>query len=509
MAQGTITDAPANFVRTGSSFDTSPDANFTGVSSTLATDHLWETGWWFRIPGDASETVFGPPSVPGVIAGDTSTHTWTDVAARGLFSAVETGVVKNTGGPGGYVRLTMAITNLSAVNPLAIEVFNMTDIDVNGATNDVGSLLAANNHIRVVDGANTAEYKGLGAKAFLVRGFGATDVATELSDANVDDFANTGLPFGPGDFTGGYQYSLSIPPSGTRSVTVIIAVNSSHVKGDLNSDTLPDLVFRNVNTNSNLVWFMDGVTRTSSAAITPDPAASDWRIVGVDDFDSAAAPGTGPDGKQDLALINLTTRNVEFWLMDGANRPGAAVPLTGPVLSSGWDLSATGDFNRDGFPDIVWRNFTSQKLVIWTMNETVRTGGIIPTPDQAVDFNWVVVATLDYNDDGHRDFLWYNFTSGRIVTWYMNHDAVRTSGQFTTPNAAGDANWKVVAGGDYSRQYTPPGPPFGNADIVWRNETSGRSVVWHMDGNSVRITGQFTNPDSESPALDWFIVGPK
>jgi len=295
-------------------------------------------------------------------------------------------------------------------------------------------------------------------------------------------------------------------------------------KGDFNADGLPDLVFRNVaDATQNKVWFMDGVTRTSEAAITPNASSAAQRIRGTDDFDSFTTPGTpGGDGVNDLVFWNQTTGAVEFWAMNGINRPGAAVPLTGATaLNPIWDLSATGDFNADGRPDLVWRNFTSQKIVIWKMGEgavpgTMKTGNIIPTPDLAVNANWIIVAAADYNNDTFTDFLWYNFTSGKIVTWYMNASVVRISGQFTTPDSAGNNNWKVVASSDYSRNYSPGTPPTGSADIVWRNDTSGNQVVWHLDFNSTRVHGQFTNPvanpfspDEPDAPLDWVIVGPR
>jgi hypothetical protein len=288
-------------------------------------------------------------------------------------------------------------------------------------------------------------------------------------------------------------------------------VDDDAVKGDFNGDGLADLVFRNVTNGAiNKVWFMDGVTRTAEATITPNAASADWLIRGVHDVDSASAPGTGPDNQNDLVFWNQTTGAVEFWLMNGTNRPGAAVPLTGgATLPINWDLSATADFNADSKPDIVWRNFNSQKIVIWTMNGTAKIGNIIPTPDQAVNSNWIIVAGADYNNDGATDFLWYNFTSGKIVTWYMNSSVVRITGQFTTPDAAGNNNWKVVASSDFSRNYVPGTPPLGSPDIVWRNETSGNQVVWHMDFNSTRVFGEFTKPTANTPALDWVIVGPR
>jgi hypothetical protein len=116
------------------------------------------------------------------------------------------------------------------------------------------------------------------------------------------------------------------------------------------------------------------------------------------------------------------------------------------------------------------------------------------------------VAGADFNQDGHGDFLWYNETTGKIVTWYMDADLVRISGQFTTPDSAGGAGWRVVAAGDYGMGTSGIA---GTPDIVWRNSTSGKLVVWHMDAASNRTDGLFTTPDAPSPPLSWNVVGPR
>ncbi len=277
-------------------------------------------------------------------------------------------------------------------------------------------------------------------------------------------------------------------------------------KGDFNNDSKVDLLFDNLTNNRNMVWLMDGVTRTAMSWISPD-ASANQEIVGADDFDG--------DGQSDLLFWNNTTGALEFWMMNGATRTGAGVPISGaPTLATNWRLAATGDFNGDSKPDLLWRNTTSQKLVIWTMNGTAKTGNIVPTPDQAVDFNWVVAAALDYNDDGARDLLWYNFTSGKIVLWFMNASVVRIAGQFTNPANAGDNNWNVYAGGDYG---VGSGGTACTNDIVWRNATSGKEVVWYMDFAGNRTFGVFTIPDSPTsdpdgnptPATNWIVAGPR
>ncbi len=180
-------------------------------------------------------------------------------------------------------------------------------------------------------------------------------------------------------------------------------------------------------------------------------------------------------------------------------------PVAGaPTLPLNWKLSATGDFDADGRADILWRNTTSQKLVVWTMNGAAKVGSIIPSPDQAVDANWEVAGAADFNGDGNRDLLWYNQTSGRIVLWFMNASVVRITGQFTNPSSVGNNNWRTVAVGDYGKG---PGGVYDTNDIVWQNDTSKRVVVWFMDKAGNRTGGTFTTPDTLPGSYD--VVGPR
>jgi len=268
-------------------------------------------------------------------------------------------------------------------------------------------------------------------------------------------------------------------------------------KGDFNADGMVDLLFQNLASNQVQGWLMNGTSRTSSGFVTPDPPAG-LQLVGADLFDG--------DQLSDLAFWNSASGAVEFWTMNGLNRV-SAVPLSAAApLPLEWRLQATGDFNHDGWPDLLWRNSSTAKLLIWTMNGTAWAGQITPFPDQAADANWTVVAALDLDGDANRDMLWYNSTSGKIVVWRMNASVQRISGDFSTPSNAGNNNWKVVAGGNYGiglRGYT------ATQDIVWRNDTSGKLVVWHMDRNNIRTAGVFTSPDAPTGPLNWVVAGPR
>ncbi len=223
----TLTALGATYtIPAASHYDATQTSNLTGVGTG---DYVFEDGWWFRVSGDTQEFFFPAPSTT-TCAAAAGTITWTDVSARGLFSATNTLALTSPGAGMGELILTMSITNLSSVNPLVISLFHGTDFDVNGsAGGDSAVLLNANNYHRITDSVmGAAEYRAFNppANAFLVRPFAAaTDVFGRLADAILDNFDNSGLPAAAIDYTGAFQWNLNIPASGTASVSVALNGN--------------------------------------------------------------------------------------------------------------------------------------------------------------------------------------------------------------------------------------------------------------------------------------------
>ncbi len=296
---------------------------------------------------------------------------------------------------------------------------------------------------------------------------------------------------------GGFD-TTGLPASERGLMSGDVYLGTLVAKGDMDASGSTDLVLKSPASTAPRIWTMSGVNRTAELTASALLGANE-QVVGVDDFDY--------DGRQDLVVWNSSTGAVTFWYMNGATRLGtAALAGTAPPATT-WKLAATSDFNHDGRPDLLWRNSSTQKLSIWTLSGVTYQGAYAPSPDQAVDANWEVVGALDYNADGNTDLLWYNPFSGKIVFWFLNYNAQRLWGQFANPSNAGNNNWKVRAAGDYG---VGAGGSAGTRDIVWRNETSGRFVVWYMDNAGNRTAGVFTNPTEPSPSPTlWDIVGPK
>ena len=195
------------------------------------------------------------------------------------------------------------------------------------------------------------------------------------------------------------------------------------------------------------------------------PAVSDmtWQIVGTGDFNN--------DGSVDvLWRYNGAGGKVRVWYMSGTTLLSGADITSVSDLS--WQVAGTGDFNKDGHVDILWRyNGTGGQVRVWYMNGISIIGGanLCAVPD----LNWQVGGTGDFNKDGSVDILWrYNGTGGRNRVWYMNGVSIIGGADLL---AVSDLNWQIGGVADYSGD--------GNVDVVWRYAgAAGYVYVWDLNG---------------------------
>jgi hypothetical protein len=245
------------------------------------------------------------------------------------------------------------------------------------------------------------------------------------------------------------------------------------IKNDFSGDGQEDILWRYYGSGGkNVVWYMKGATRMGSASL---PAVMDlnWQIVGTGDFNR--------DGWPDILwrYNGSGGRNV-VWYMKGVTYLSAA--NLNAVANLNWQIVGTGDFNRDGWPDILWRyNGSGGRNVVWHMKGATYLSAA--NLNAVADLNWQVAGTGDFNRDGWPDILWrYNGSGGKNVVWYMQ-GATRT-GTASLP-AVTDLKWKIEGTGDFDGDGWP--------DILWRYYGSGgKNVVWYMK-NAIR-TGTTSLP---------------
>jgi hypothetical protein len=108
----------------------------------------------------------------------------------------------------------------------------------------------------------------------------------------------------------------------------------------------------------------------------------------------------------------------------------------GPVANPGttWHAIGTGDFNQDGYADILLQNSNTGQVSVFEMNGTSLIGG---GPVANPGTSWHAIGT----GAGGSDILLQN-TSGQASIWEMNGNAIAGGGRVSTNPGP---NWRSVA----------------------------------------------------------------
>jgi Ca2+-binding RTX toxin-like protein len=264
-----------------------------------------------------------------------------------------------------------------------------------------------------------------------------------------------------------------------------VQLTINEVRNDFNGDGRSDILWRNVNGQMSnwLGQANGGFVQNNANAAGVVPIA--WQIAGTGDFNG--------DGRDDILWRNVDGQ-LSNWLAtdNGGYTPNDSNAAA--FVSTSWSVVGTGDFNGDGFDDILWRH-TDGTLSNW-LNNAYGSGGFIPNDANAARFvptSWTVVGTGDFNGDGRDDVLWRN-SNGQVSDWLG-----QANGGFVLNDAVAltqvDTAWKVVGTGDFNGD--------GRDDILWRH-TNGSLSNWLGQAN-----GGFVNNGAISGTfvpLTWTVV---
>jgi hypothetical protein len=256
---------------------------------------------------------------------------------------------------------------------------------------------------------------------------------------------------------------------------------------DVNGDGHADLLFRHQSSGELSTWLMKAIHRTSGVALEPLPDLA-WRVVGTGDFTN--------DGKTDIVWRHDTSGQLAVWFMNGTVKVGGVL-LPG-LGDTAWKVGGSGDFNQDGRTDLLWRHDTTGALKAWLMNGTTVTGETPLNPSALSDTQWRIVGTGDFNRDGHTDILWRHETSAQLVVWYMQGTQL-VDGDFLSEPSPADPQWQIAAIVDIDGD--------DDADLLWRHGLSGQLVAWLMEGHVLQC-GVTLDPDRLAD-LAWRVVGPR
>jgi hypothetical protein len=127
-----------------------------------------------------------------------------------------------------------------------------------------------------------------------------------------------------------------------------------------------------------------------------------------------------------------------------------------------------GDFNGDGQADVVLRNRTTGATAVWLLNSSLAVVGTLDLP-ALTNTAYKLSGTADFNADGWTDILWRNQSTGQTAIWLMNGKSIT---RVVDLPAIANTAYEIQATGDFNGD--------GRPDIVWRNQSTGQNALWLM-----------------------------
>jgi len=225
---GTITDGNASFTLNdylGDAFGNGATSNFT-VGGPGNPDHVYQSWWWYRGTGANGDREFSLSN--GTNASWSGNVGRIDYTLEGKGTARALFVVQ--GLEDGYGSLTTSLIFRNTTSEtVTLDFFNYLDADLDGSAGGDSADLIGDNVIRIIDGDWIATYEG--TDIYSVGDF--SDIRDELTDDNADDFASTGLPFSTGDFTGGFQWHVTVAPGRAVTLTSSVTITAIPAPGAL------------------------------------------------------------------------------------------------------------------------------------------------------------------------------------------------------------------------------------------------------------------------------------
>jgi kumamolisin len=311
-------------------------------------------------------------------------------------------------------------------------------------------------------------------------GLGVPSVANLVQALNARPSASTIVTIpNPPDFNGGGKQDFLWRNNSTGQVciwlmngpnpTAEVNIGSPSLgwsiinTGDFNGDGKSDILWQLGNTSQYGVWLMNGTQVAAIQNLTLPAYAG--QICCVADFDA--------DGLADLVTFNRTAGRIYFWKNSGSfqfvQQTSYAVPA-----ASGWLPIGTARLNgASGSPALIWRNANTGEIAAWFMTSFVWSSATtLGNPGGSVK----VCGFGDFSGDGKADLLLFD-TSSNVVEYWQSNGALPPT---LVPLAQVYGTWIPVGAENLTG--------IGNAEIIWRQTSTGALGAWQVSGTSWSAT---------------------
>lgn len=208
-----------------------------------------------------------------------------------------------------------------------------------------------------------------------------------------------------------------------------------------------------------------------------------------------SAAATLTDQRPSLFWHNKVTGQISAWILSGTNVMDTRPLGIDRISDTNWFVAATADFNRDGYPDVLWRNSADGSLAVWFLQNSQVIGTQYLGISHMTDKAWKIVGAGDVDGDGYADIVWQHQTGGWLAVWFMRGASVVSTRYLDIPQISSN-NWQIAAVADLNKD--------GFADLIWRETTEGWLAAWYLKGTAVTYQAYLSQPQVADPA--WKLV---
>jgi hypothetical protein len=159
---------------------------------------------------------------------------------------------------------------------------------------------------------------------------------------------------------------------------------------------------------------------------------------------------------------------LQMWFMEGGFIDHFTLPGWVP---SGYTVQGTGDFNGDGYGDLLMRH-TNGTVLIWFLFD----GWLWDDEVRGEAGNeWIVQGVADFDGNGRADILWRH-TGGLLAIWLDANGATTVYPPYGNTPTPTPTEWIVRGLDDFDGD--------GKADILLRHATNTQLAIWTMAGGT-------------------------
>lgn len=185
-------------------------------------------------------------------------------------------------------------------------------------------------------------------------------------------------------------------------------------------------------------------------------------------------------GTSALVMQTTSTGGVSLQTLVGTTVSSTALNT---AFDSTWSLVGIGDFNGSGTADLLYRQASTGLTEVQLIGQPVDAQGNVLGPplspvgggllsNNPFDLTWNVATAGDFNGDGNADIVWRQPSSGLTEIQFLSGTQAQGGGAIV--NNVFDQTWNIIGSGDFNRD--------GNADLVWQEGSSGPVELQYMNG---------------------------